>query len=258
MLLLLGFPDQARRRRVEALERARNASAPFELALALVYACELGSLLGDAEDVERLAAEGESLTATHGFPLLLPIFGIARAWALALGHGAGGPARLQQHLAEYQQVGSEAGRPFLLGVLAQVLLTKEKSARALERLHEARELAERTGERRDVAELVRLEGDCLLHSARPGRDTAAEAERCFRRAAEIAVQQGARWSELRALTSLASLPLEQGPAGKARAALARLLETFTEGDDTRWVVAARAALTQHGRRRDGHSARPLA
>src|SRR5262245_20668510 len=256
VLLLLGFPDQARRRRAEALERARNAAAPFELALVLAYACELGCLLGDADDVERHAAEGEALASTHGFPLLQPIFGIARAWALALGRGARGPGRLERHLDEYKQVGSEAGRPFLLGVLAQVLLTGGKTARALECLQEARELAERTGERRDVADLWRLEGDCLLQTSKARRDATAEAGRCFRRAAEIASQQGARWSELRALTSLARLPLEPGRSGAARAALARLLDGFTEGDDTRWVVAARAALTQRPRRRDGHPARP--
>jgi hypothetical protein len=143
-------------------------------------------------------------------------------------------------------------------VLAQVLLTSGKTARALERLHEARALAERTGERRDVADLWPVEGDCLLHTAKSGRAATGEAERCFRRAAEIAAQQGARWYELGALTSLARLPLEQEPARKTRAALARLLDGFTEGDDSRRVVAARAALTQPGRRRDGHPARPRA
>jgi predicted ATPase len=63
------------------------------------------------------------------------------------------------------------------------------------------------------AELERLEADLALSAAVPNVQIA---EACLRRAMTTARQQGAKWWELRATTSLARLWGEQGRRAEAR------------------------------------------
>ncbi len=98
---------------------------------------------------------------------------------------------------------------------------------------------EATGERWLEAELHRLRGEALLARA-PAEEAAAEA--AFQRALAIARQQGARWWELRAVTSLARLWQCQGRAAEAYALLTPISDWFTEGADTPDVQGARALL----------------
>jgi hypothetical protein len=75
-------------------------------------------------------------------------------------------------------------------------------------------------------------------------DGAAEAERCFRRAIEIAVRQQARSWELRATTSLAGLLDQRGKRDEARTMLAEISNWFTEGFDTVDVIDAKGLLEE--------------
>ncbi len=75
-------------------------------------------------------------------------------------------------------------------------------------------------------------------------DGAAEAERCFRRAIEIAVRQQARSWELRATTSLARLLAKQGRRNEARPMLAEIYNWFTEGFDTADLKDAKSLLEE--------------
>jgi hypothetical protein len=70
----------------------------------------------------------------------------------------------------------------------------------------------------------------------------AEAERCYRRALEVAERQEARWWQLRATVGLAGLYAERRKRAAARAVLAPIVDAFTEGLDTRDVADARALL----------------
>jgi DNA-binding winged helix-turn-helix (wHTH) protein/tetratricopeptide (TPR) repeat protein len=255
VLLLLGYPDQARRHLDEALERARSTGGLFELAIAHAYACEVSYYLGDAAGVQRFAEDGERLAVSHGFRVLVTIFRVARSWALAVRGGeAGLLAEMETQLAEYKALGSEAARPFLLGVLADALSRAGRYDEALARLREGEVLAEQTGDRRDVAELSRLLGERALAAearrrrrAGPPDDAVREAERYFRRAVEVARGQQARWVELRALTSLARLPLSSGDRLVNGDALAHALGCVSEGADTPTVLSAHAALARLGR-----------
>src|SRR5262249_45961440 len=60
----------------------------------------------------------------------------------------------------------------------------------------------------------------------------AEAEACFRQAVAVARRHQAKSLELRATTSLARLWQRQGRRDEARAALAAVYDTFTEGFTT--------------------------
>jgi hypothetical protein len=59
---------------------------------------------------------------------------------------------------------------------------------------------ERTGDKAEYAEMLRLKGEVLLMD---DRSATADAENCFRAALEVARAQEARWWELRTTVSLA-------------------------------------------------------
>src|SRR5262249_45361776 len=86
----------------------------------------------------------------------------------------------------------------------------------------------------------RLDGDLLLATGGPADEAATR----YHRALAIAREQGARSFELRAATSLARLPRDQGKRAEARARLAPIYEWFTEGFDTGDLVAAKALLDE--------------
>jgi predicted ATPase len=89
------------------------------------------------------------------------------------------------------------------------------------------------------AEMHRLKGELLLRKHDP---EAAEAQRCFQRAVEIARKQSAKSLESRATMSLARLLAKQGHRDEARAMLAEIYEWFTEGFDTADLKEAKALL----------------
>ena len=68
----------------------------------------------------------------------------------------------------------------------------------------------------------------------------------FQRAVTVARDQGARWWELRAATSLARLRRDQGRVVEARGLLAPVYASFTEGFDFPDLVEARALLADIG------------
>ncbi len=72
----------------------------------------------------------------------------------------------------------------------------------------------------------------------------ATAEACFRRALDVARAQEAKSPELRAATSLARLWRDQGKRAEARALLAPVYATFTEGFTTRDLIDAKALLEE--------------
>jgi len=98
-----------------------------------------------------------------------------------------------------------------------------------------------TGAKVFDAEFQRLLGDLLL--AGHNTDT-AEAGRAFRTAIEVARQQGAKSSELRATTSLARLLAKQGKRREACTMLAEIYGWFTEGFDTADLKDAKALLDE--------------
>jgi predicted ATPase len=86
------------------------------------------------------------------------------------------------------------------------------------------QIAERTGERWQAAELNRHKGQLLLrqgHTEPP--------KNCITRALSIAEEQGAKVWELRAASSLARLRRDQGRPSEVRDLLAPVYGWFTEG-----------------------------
>jgi predicted ATPase len=106
-------------------------------------------------------------------------------------------------------------------------------------LDEALQIVARTRARWFEAELIRLKGQLVLRQG----DTAA-AEKLYRNALSIAVEQEAKLWELRAVVSLARLRRDQGRHAEARDLLAPVYGWFTEGFDTADLKDAKALLDE--------------
>ena len=116
-----------------------------------------------------------------------------------------------------------------------------QTAEGLATLAEALAVVQERGDRRDEAELHRLEGEFLLQQAVPSEP---QAETCFRQALDIARRQQAKSLELRAAVSLSGLWQQQGKWDAARDLLAPIYGSFTEGFDTVDLKKARALLDE--------------
>jgi predicted ATPase len=97
-------------------------------------------------------------------------------------------------------------------------------------------------------ELHRLKGEFLL-ALDP--ENSAEADACFQQAVAIARGHQAKSLELRATTSLARLWQRQARSDEARAALAAVYGTFTEGFETPDLVDASGLLNSLAERDEG-------
>jgi hypothetical protein len=102
--------------------------------------------------------------------------------------------------------------------------------------------SEHTEERWLIAELLRVKGE--IHLWRRAHGAAAEAESHFRRALNLARQQGALSWELRAATSLARLWRDQTRSKEAHELLAPVYDRFTEGVATADLKEAKRLLEE--------------
>jgi len=165
---------------------------------------------------------------------------MALGWAHGqVGRHAEGIEAMRRGLADFRATGAEIVVPYFKTLLAELLCAAGDKAPAHELLDTALEQVERWGERWQEAEIHRVRG--LLWTCAPERDC-ARAEDHFRRAIDVASQQGARAWELRARTALARLLQQQGLAERARSVLEPLLSSFREGAQTRDLIEARAVL----------------
>jgi predicted ATPase len=127
--------------------------------------------------------------------------------------------------------------------LAEAYARMGRGEEALGMLNDALAQIERTGEKREQAEMLRIKGEMLLML---DSEAIPEAERCFRAALEVARAQEAKWWELRATVYLARLLRDTGRHDEACAMLAEIYSWFTEGFDTADLKDAKALLNELG------------
>jgi predicted ATPase len=232
-VLFLGYLDQARSRRCEALTEARRLS-PYNRALALGSSTWYADwTIEDADELLALANE-------QGFALWDAVGTIMRGWCLSIrGQGAQGVPLMLQGLAAWRATGSKLGLPSYLTALADAYGMAGQPQEGLDRLAEAAILMETTQERCFESEMHRVRGT-LLRSI--GEHDAAE--NSYGHALAVARQQSARFFELRAGISLARLWRDQGKRTEARNLLSPIHGWFTEGLDTPVLQDAKALLNQ--------------
>jgi predicted ATPase len=239
-LLCLGYVDQGRLRRDEALAEARRLT-PHTLAFTLCQAW-----LGDreieqvkaAQTMLRSADEVLAITSERGFPLYFGLGHIMRGWCLgAVGQAAEGIPLILKGVAIWRATGANLMTPSYLVTLAEVYGMAARPDEGLDRIAEAAELVETTHERWAEAEMHRVRGTLLLSMHEP-----AAAEDSFQQALAVAGRQSARFWQLRAALDLTRLWRDQGKRTEARDLLAPIYSWFTEGFDTPVLKEAKALL----------------
>ena len=256
----LGYADQALKRANEALTLARELSQPQSLAFATGFVGTLRQSRREARAAQETADILIALSAEHGFILWLAGATIRRGWAMVeQGRSEDGMAQIEEGLAAYRATGTGLGRPSNLSVLAEACMKAGRLDDGLSALKQALIIADENEDRNTEPELHRLKGELLLKrqaersgaeqtspQGASGRDesNAAEAQRCFERAIEIARKQSGKSLELRATISLARLLDKQGKREEARAMLAEIYGWFTEGFDTADLKDAKALLEE--------------
>jgi class 3 adenylate cyclase/tetratricopeptide (TPR) repeat protein len=236
--LALGRPDQALKLSDEALRRGRELKHPLSLALVIAMGAILRYQCREPQVARELAEAAIAIAEENGFHDWIAWGRSVRCSAMAeLGQAELGVVELEANTASGQTfLGTSA-----LIMLAAVYVRVGRFEDAVVIVDEELARIERSGARSEAAELYRLKGEAIL-----GRDSSAtaEAEKCFRKAIEIARRQSAKWWELRATVSLARLLRDRDRRDEARAMLAEIYDWFTEGFDTADLKDAKSLLDE--------------
>jgi predicted ATPase len=239
-LLLLGFPDRARRLAEQSVEEAQASSHPPSLCLAHSIAGRVCYLRGDDAGLAAHATMVVRLADEQGLALWQALGSIYSGWS----RGESGAApeaidMMRAGIANYRSVGAGLCLPLYDLSLARVEARVGHYQEALRLLDQAEAAIEAGGERFILAEVYRLVGETALEAPQPD---VAKADAHFQRALAVAREQQARLWELRATMSLVRLWRDQGRQDEARELLAPVYSWYTEGFDTPDLKAARSLL----------------
>jgi predicted ATPase len=241
-LWTLGYPDQALERINEGLAIAQGRSHPFSLAFAEMFAGFVRKFRREARAAQETAERVLGISVERGFTHFLGAATLMRGWAIAAqGRNEEGIAQIEEGLAGVRASGIELGRPPYHTTLADVCRQADRFDDGIAAVTEAQAVADQNEERAYEPEIHRVRGELLL---RQDHSNAAEAQRCFQRAIEIARNQNAKSWELRATMSLARLLDMQDRRHQARSMLAEIYGWFTEGFDTADLKDAKALLEE--------------
>ncbi len=230
-LWCLGFPEQALEEARRGAHLAEELAHPFSLGLARYFMCICHHARREPEAAESWAESCLEVAREEEFETLLAMGALMRGWARSKrGLAERGVEEMDRAMERLPRL----ARPWFLSLVAEGRRQLGDDGAALVAVEDGLTTAEQTGNRMWNAELYRMRGELLTVL-----DRAEEAEASFRRAVEVAVQQGARSQELRALTSWAGAA---GCRGDAFPALAELLSKLPEGRDTIDLRAAQAVL----------------
>jgi predicted ATPase/DNA-binding SARP family transcriptional activator len=240
-LWLLGYPERALHRGLEACELAGALALPFNQALAETYLALLEQLRSDpatararAEAALALAVEYKAAYYRTWASILVQY---ARAWDQP---DAERLAALREAIAAFTASGARLRLPYYLSLQARICHKLGRPAEGLALLDEALAVSQANNERWWDAEIFRLRGELLRAQ---GADNDA-IEAALARALEIARGQQAKSLELRAAMSLARVWQTHGQTDEARRLLASVYGWFTEGFDTPDLRRVRSLLAR--------------
>ena len=242
VLWLQGFLDQAELHAQASLADAQavdhKASVCYVLGNSL---CFITLMAGDLAAAQRSVTMLSDTVTRHGV-------GFWRSWGPCMegvlrikrGEFEAGSAFLRGALDTFDRAKFIVmHNPEFLFALAEGLAGTGQFDAALATIDEALARSDHDEACWCVSELLRVKGE-LLQGA--GRRSVAAAEDCFRKALDVARQQGALFWELRAALSLARLRVQQDRHADARQIVAPVYKQFTEGFGTADLQAARALL----------------
>jgi DNA-binding SARP family transcriptional activator len=233
VLWLLGYVDEARQRAEAAIRLAGQLEHPFSKTLALSYAAVLYQFRREPEKVDEYATQVAALCERYRFAYYGAWASILKGWVcVQRNDAAAGIERINEGLVGMDKQRSQTRRPYYLSLLAEAYMAAGDRARAASILDAALAVANDHDDQWWTAEIYRLRGELADGPA---------AERCFRRALEIADAQGSICLRLRAALSLARL---SGGVDDAAARLVSIVNAFPQPDDSREIRTAREILAR--------------
>ena len=238
---LLGRDADATKLAEEGLQHARDSKHLFSICFALTNQYR-AVVRRELEMVRAYTEEGIALSEKCGFAQWLAAGRVYHGWAVAkLGQLQAGVEEMEKGVATFRRAGGFPREQYAIALLAHAYAGMGRSGQALPMLNGALAHIERTGQKAEHAEMLRLRGEVLLMSDGAGTQ---EAENCFRAALQVARAQEARWWELRATTSLGRLLRDTNRRDEARAMLAEIYDWFSQGFDTADLKDAKALLEE--------------
>jgi predicted ATPase len=243
ILWLQGFPGQAMRMAQDNVENARAINHPASLCVALDFACMVVLEIGDLATTERYVAMLLESSAKVAL-------GFWQGWGhsyegqllIKRGDVVAGVRCSRAALDELREIGLVLKRSELLVALAEGLAGIGQVVEGLAAIDNALAQCERTDERWNMAELLRIRGELLLLDGAP--EAAVAAEDHYQQGLDWARRQGALSWELRCATSLAQLWRDQARRKEACELLAPVYDRFTEGFATADLRAAKALIEE--------------
>jgi tetratricopeptide (TPR) repeat protein len=235
------------RRALETKDRiltiGRQSPDPRTMAFALLMASVLYQLIGDPKDGLAAAEEGIAVCDEHSILQERAWITTSRGWALtASGRMEEGIGEINTSIAMRRRMNADLDLPYAFAQLAEAYIKQGEIGRARTTLADGLELSRNDDDLWYQSELYRLLGESAMAadtSADPldeslkskvtSDDTEARegmAESYFRRAVEIAKEQGGKSFELRAANSLARLLIIQGRSDEARGLLEDIRRQF--------------------------------
>ncbi|MFN0318388.1 MAG: AAA family ATPase, partial [Burkholderiales bacterium] len=213
---------------------------PYSQAFAYGWTSDLAYYMWLPDRARHYADLGVEFCRKHGFSLMHALCSFHRGWVHAKeGHYDEAIEQMTQALVQYREVGSAA--IFVSRMIAQLASVYGLANRCEEGLRVLESSPDRVPGNKRVRfpEISRIEGE--LHLNKHDSDPKL-AERFFREAMEIAIEDENKAKQLRAAISLAKLWQSQGKTAEAKALLQPLYDSFTEGFDFPDMKNAKAVL----------------
>jgi class 3 adenylate cyclase/tetratricopeptide (TPR) repeat protein len=228
-----------------AVSDARRRLHPFTLVSALLASARFFLHTRNLQAAIAATEEGFAIATEQRSPYHVSRANILKAVNLVeAGRAAEGIALMDHALVEHRKTGANFQSSFNLSCLADAYARAGNFSRAIDYADQAIAEIERTAERWWAAEAQRIKGRILL-AATPS--DGRRAEDCFLAALKSAQAQNAKFWQLRAAHSLASLWSTQGRDIEARKLLAPIYREFTDGIDLPDLDDARRLLESLGK-----------
>jgi predicted ATPase/DNA-binding winged helix-turn-helix (wHTH) protein len=241
-LWVLGYPEQAAAIAEEAVQEAEKLNYPDTLCYVYMSSVVVPLETGDWQRADELIHRLSAIATKHH------LFSYARAsvgWQGCLAASRGDLSRgvelLQSALAALHEDGYELYRPQLSVTLAEALATSGQRELAYSTSCEAVTWAETRGRILELIDLLRVKGEILTSMS---QQHASEGEACLLQSHQLARERGLLSLELRAGMSLARLWADRAQRDNALDLLDPIFKRFSEGFQTRDLVAAANFLQQ--------------